>query len=246
MYYFIYDSIAQSPEHAKEIAKIENRLLDFGIKDRIVKISPLKSVRDAVAEAYKHKFNTVVSIGGDGLFLSAVTYLIGYPLALGMIPLGKDSLIASILEMQVGSLACDSISARKLQEFTVGRIDDRFFFSSCVLKGVRSMEVDSMFTITASKNSTVKLINNSVHVSDFERSKQRNGRFTIVVNQQESGFLSKKREKNSIFFGKSVRITQGGDFSATVDNLSPTKQCSLISIHPEPIKCITGKTLGFR
>lgn len=240
MYYFIYDSSAQSQENAKELARIENRLLDFGIKDKIVKTSALKSVRDAVAEAYKQKFNTIITVGEDGLFLSASEYLIGYPIALGTIPLGKHTLIASLLGMPYGAAACDLISARKLSEIPVARIDEHFFINSCTLSGVTTMEIDGSYTIETPNNSIVT-VTNVANTTNQTQHPIKAGYLSVLISKQKTGFLSKKREKNSILFVKSLSITASKQLSVSIDGQQPSLSCSTISVHNKPLICVVGK-----
>ncbi len=239
MYYFIYDATAQSSEHAKEFAKIENRLLDFGIKDRIVKISPLKSIRDAVADAYKNKFNTIVTIGGDELFLNTITYLIGYPVAIGMLPLGKPTVNASILGIPMGSEACETLSARSIRETTLGKIDNRFFLSSCSLSGVESITIDSAFTINLPEHSTIEIINQH-KPTDHHTPPHKKGNFTVIIKQKNSVFASNK-QKESYFSGKTITINHNKSFEVRIDSFISSEPCSSISIVPNAIKCIVGK-----
>lgn len=241
MYYFIYDSSAQSQENAKELARIENRLLDFGIKDKIVKASALKSVRDAVAEAYKHKFNTVVTVGGDGIFLSASEYLIGYPIALGIIPLDKNTRLGALLGMPNGASACDAISARKLGEIPVARVDEHFFIHSCTLSGVETIEADNAYTIIVPKNTTIT-VSNYTNTKHPEHHLQKRGYLRVLIRQQKNSFLSSYREKDSVFFVKSLIITPSKQLSVSIDGQKPTTSCSTISVHNKNLTCIIGKT----
>jgi len=241
MYYFIYDAVAQSAEHSKEFARIENRLLDFGIKDKVVKISPLKSVRDAVAEAYKNKFNTIITIGGDELFLNTLSFVIGYQIAVGMIPLGKHTTIATMLNIPSGSEACETLSARRVREITLGKIDNRFFLSSCKLSGVESMTVDSSYTINVPPRSEIEIINQRRPIDQYQRIPQRKGMLTVVIKTKENGSLFQNKQTESYCIGKIISVKLGKTFTVTIDSFSSSDSCSLISTIPNAVKCIVGK-----
>lgn len=241
MYYFIYDSVAQSNEHIKEFARIENRLLDLGIKDKIVKISPLKSVRDAVAEAYKQKYNTVVTIGGDELFLNALTYLIGYPIAVGTLPLGKQTIASTILGMPVGCEGCEILSARNIRETTVGKIDNRFFLSSCKLSGIESITIDSSYKISVPEHSSIEIINQRKPTDPHHTIPHKTGNFTIIIQKPRAGFFDYNKQKISYFSGKTVVVAVTKSFKIEIDSFSSSEPCTQISIIQNAVKCIIGK-----
>lgn len=245
MYYYIYDSVAQSKDMRKEIAQIESRLLDFGIKDKTVKISPLRSVREAVADAYQRTFDTIVVVGEDPIVLSILKHIVGYNIVLGVIPLGKQTRIGDLLKIPHGSAACETISARKINTFSIGKASDECFFTHLlVVRGIRSFVVQDQYQVFPPEHCALCVLNNGRAPEGFSFPGQNphDGKFSIIVSQKKTGFFAKDRGKETSFWrSKKLFLELEKECAMELDGVVFKKPLTEIQLLPNAIKCIVGK-----
>ncbi len=130
MYYYLYDSFLVDKKYRKLIANIETRLSELEISGKIIRLSLLKSVREAVEDISKEHNPTIVIIGKDETFSEAVcaNWKDKSPL-FGFIPVDSHSELSSILDLPLGMDSCDVISQRRILEMDLGKINNHSFFT---------------------------------------------------------------------------------------------------------------------
>ena len=65
MYYYIYDQFLSHKKYDKILAQVESKITDLGIKNRIIKMSILKSVSELITDAIRKGAQTIVVAGND-------------------------------------------------------------------------------------------------------------------------------------------------------------------------------------
>lgn len=82
----------------------------------------------AAREAAKAGFDTIVAMGGDGTLNEVVNGLAGYPVRLGVVPLGTVNVFALETGIPMDPRkACDVILAGKTINISIGKVNDRYF-----------------------------------------------------------------------------------------------------------------------
>src|SRR3989339_1435479 len=130
MYYYIYDQFLSHKKYDKIIAQIEGKITDLGIKDRIIKMSILKSVKELVMDALRKGATTIVAVGNDQTVNKVVNLIVAEPVVFGIIPIGDNNSIAKFLGINNPLSACEIISARKVETINLGEVNSEYFINS--------------------------------------------------------------------------------------------------------------------
>jgi len=163
MYYYIYDQFLSSKKYDKILAQIESKITDLGIKDRILKISILKSIPELVRDALRKGASTIVVVGNDSIVNSIINLIAGRDVLLGIVPIdgpasthggelkrgGGKNFIANFLGIKNPLEACEIISARKIETLNLGEINNNYFISSVkVFDSYLKVTCDKRYSIT--------------------------------------------------------------------------------------------------
>ena len=55
----------------------------------------------------------------------------GYPVTLGIIPIGKENTMARVLGVPSGEEACHTLSRRFIHTIPLARVNDKYFLTHC-------------------------------------------------------------------------------------------------------------------
>ena len=149
MYLYLYDAFLSSKQYQSQLNRVEIRLTDLGISGKISRLSPLKNLRDLIADEVGNGVRTIVAVGGDGTFISVVNEVIHHDnVTLGHIPLGPRTNIAESLGIPLGEAACDTIAARRMLRLDVGRANNTYFLAGLVVpQSDVTLELDGNYRI---------------------------------------------------------------------------------------------------
>jgi len=92
MYYYIYDSFLNNKKYDKLLSQIESKVTDLEIKNRIFKMSVLKSVAELVTDAIRKGAKTIVAVGNDSTVNLILNLIADKNIILGIIPIENFSL----------------------------------------------------------------------------------------------------------------------------------------------------------
>ncbi len=249
MYYYIYDTVTQQPNHIKEIARIESRLMDIGIKDRITKLSPLRNLRSLVAEAYTQGFETIVAVGEDLLVNQILNVIAGFPFVFGVIPVGFKTNLARLLGMESGTLACDILSGRKIVSLDFGKCNETYFLSSVTAHASRftvGLDDDSQVTSTRTTSTTIANIGEFFfppHQTRYQ-SNPTDGTFNLFLSGVKRGLMRKQYTLSS-FTAKKITLDAPSSVPLLIDGVVETKTPALIEVAKQHIRMIVGKKRVF-
>lgn len=264
MYYYIYDQFLSQKKYDKILTQIESKITDLGIKDRIIKMSILKSVKELVTDAIRKGAKTIIAVGNDQTINQVVNLTANQDVVIGIIPIDKNNnSIASFLGITDPLEACEIISARKIEIINLGEINNEYFINSIkIFENNLIVDCDDKFKLSITdKNSLMTIYNllpefNQDLKTDQLFNPQDN--FLEVVVQKKTAtsfnvFLNSilKKEINqlpeSIFRVKKINIKNplSKSGSVLVDNFKILKTPLNIKISDKKLKVIVGKDRKF-
>ncbi len=163
MYLYLYDYGLDAPRYRRPLARLETRLADLGISGKISRLSPLKNLRDLVRDEVAGGVTTIVAVGNDATVLQVVGEIAARPVSFGIIPIGPGPhQVAEGLGIPEGEAAADTVAARALLPFDLGRANGHYFLSWLTIppSRVRLAADGHSYSITpAAGNAAVTLCN---------------------------------------------------------------------------------------
>lgn len=263
MYYYIYDQFLSHKKYDKVLTQIESKITDLGIKDRIIKMSILKSVKELVTDAIRKGAKTIIAVGNDQTINQVVNLTADQDVVVGIIPIDDNNSIANFLGISDPLEACEIISARKVETINLGEINNDFFINSVkIYENNLCLDCDNKFTLSlTNKNNVVSIYNfsseNSVDFNQQNFFNPKDNFLEVVVEPRENTSFNKffkkflKIKKNqipeSIFRVKKINIKNPPSKSGSVlvDNFKILKTPLSIKISAKKLKIIVGKERKF-
>ncbi len=236
MYFYIYDSFLKEKKYQKIISKIESRLVDLGIKGKILRLNMLKNVNEIIKEEVARGVHTVVVVGDDKTFNLAIESAIKNNIVLGYIPLEKTYL-GEIFGIPVGELACDILSGRIIEKINIGKINQKFFINSVIIEKSKNLKlkIDSFKIKTTDQD---KIIIKNLNTQK-NKSSVNNKNLDLFI--EKPGSLFNKNNTHSLFTAQKIEINSSGDYqNAIFDDFQSINTPLSISIASEKLKMIVG------
>ncbi|OGL74023.1 hypothetical protein A3F28_02845 [Candidatus Uhrbacteria bacterium RIFCSPHIGHO2_12_FULL_57_11] len=251
MYQYIYDSFLGQRQYAKVLAEIENRLTDLGIHGKVDRLSPLKSVAEAIDDGVRRGIKTVVAVGNDETLKKVIEVAPNYKVTVGVIPLGSPNRMARLLGIPDGSDACETLSARRAVTVDVGRVNGQYFLSSVSIPGGRvTLDCEGKYRVTPVGAGAVHICNLAAvggrdlptHISD-----PCDGFLDAVIEPAEGRFPWRKKSNKAptILPLRRISVTSHKPFSALADGRQIRNSIMHLEILPLKLKIIAGKQRMF-
>ena len=259
MHIYIYDSYVNQKKYESTVARIETRITDLGLNGKIIRLGITNSVFDSVENEIKKGAKTIVAVGGDILLNNIINSVaainsqtqLNKKIPIGYIPVGKKNVeLAKNLGTEYEEKACDVLSARRVQTFDLGLVNNNYFLTKATITTAgTTIEIDKNYSLEINKPGEIEIINlpytndlplgvNS-NAKDgilelFIKTKETNNPFTTNLNQLSS----------SVFTFKNLRIINKNK-PLTIDNAISIPTPVDIKIANEKISLIVGKTRNF-
>ncbi|MBU4360891.1 acylglycerol kinase family protein [Patescibacteria group bacterium] len=264
MYYYIYDQFLSHKKYDKILTQIESKITDLGIKNRIIKMSILKSVSELVTDALRKGAQTIVVAGNNQTVHQIVNLVAGKDVTLGIIPIGETNSIANFLGITDPLEACEIISARKIETINLGEVNNDFFIDNIkIFDTDLRVECDNKYNIsTLSVNHLIGVYNFAPQVNlNFKSSKQlfnpQDTFLEVVVEPKDKKTLNKifkplfgsqsQKFADSVFRARKIIIKNQTEKPgyALVDNFKTLKTPLAICISNKQLRVIVGKNRKF-
>lgn len=252
MHHYFLDSSLNAPRYAKDIARIETRLTDLGIKGKVTRLTPLHDLSTCVKKALAESEETLVAVGSDAMLSRLVSFLRAHPrLTIGTIPLGAGPrMVSRVLGIPEGLPACDTLAARRLEALDAGIIDNTALFISsaevCALPC--ALECDRKFSIRES-SPLHAVVQNLISFQYPSRTDcPTDGRFTVRLAQisPSSFFRAQSFAVHTAIPARMVRITPtNGDVTVTIDGFRRARAPLTLEVLPRHLNFIVGKERNF-
>ncbi|MBU0661493.1 hypothetical protein KKG22_04960 [Patescibacteria group bacterium] len=137
---------------------IENRLTDFGIAGKIIRLQQFTNSGAIIEDEILKGATTVVIVGNDATFGRVLSHAAKSDIIFGFLPVGGNNTIAPVLGIPIGVEACDTLSRRRKIRLDVGWVNNRYFISQLhIPPHPIEVEYDEKFLVS-SKNNKMELV----------------------------------------------------------------------------------------
>jgi diacylglycerol kinase family enzyme len=253
MYHYFFDSPLSQARFAKNLGRVESRLIDLGIKGKITRLTPLHDLATCVREALAAGADTLVAVGNDQLLSRIVSFLKAHPhVTVGAIPFGEGTMrIAQNCGIPAGLPACDTLAARRTERLDAGVLNsNELFISSAEVTALPCrFECDRKFTVQESPAMHAAVLNLIAFSGACAPANPRDGLFTICLTPPPSASFFRATQTanaHSQFLVRAVRITpSGGDDTVTIDGFRRVRAPLTLEIMPQHLSFVVGKERKF-
>ncbi len=244
-YFYLYDSYLQDRSYAATLIKLETTLTDLGIQGRVGRLTLLKSVKDLVETAIHGGADTIVAVGNDITLSQTAQAVIKHQrITVGFIPLGtQNQIIAPLLGIPTGILACHVLSGRLIEELPVGKINNHYWLQSIITQGLPIMECEKSYEVVVESPHTLKICNLD-NYQGVGVKKLNNKMTALLTPTQQSGlgwFKNNSNATSSLPFKELKLTSPEEELSLLVDNYRIIKTPATVSIAPQKLRIIVGK-----
>ncbi|OGL89042.1 hypothetical protein A3I42_04325 [Candidatus Uhrbacteria bacterium RIFCSPLOWO2_02_FULL_49_11] len=249
MYHYFFDPSLRHKRFHQDVARVETRITDLGIKGRFTRLTPLHDLRETVEESLTQGARTLIAVGNDHLLSRIASVLRNHPhCTLGMIPAGVGPfLISHTLGIPESIAACDTLAARRLEAFDAGVMNNNeLFISTIEMHNILcSIECDAKYHLTplsASHTTIQNLI--SFQYPDYCDSPA-DGLFSIYIHPQapSSWWRTRNAVEPTHCTAKKITVTPlNGESTATVDGFKIIRLPFTTEILQHHFTFIVGRT----
>lgn len=248
---YIYDAFLNQKKYDDELARIETRITDLGLNGKIDRMSIMKSAKATVEQELKRGAKTIIAVGNDQTVNQVINAMAGTEIPLGIIPIGeKNNIIAETLGIEKGVAACNTLSARRIEQLDVARAGKTFFLTSAIIDHKDTiLEIKKNYTIEVLEEGTIYTVNlatKNISLPKNVISKPNDGQIELFIKtKKKKGLLSSAKEDPSIFSIKNFTIINTKEKPLIVDGMVEVSTPAEINIGEEKINFIVGKNRRF-
>lgn len=248
MYHYLFDSSLHQKRFHQEVARVETRITDLGIKGKMTRLTPLHDLRETVEESLAQGARTLIAVGNDHLLSRIASVLRNHPLCtLGIIPVGEGPfLISRTLGIPEGIAACDTLAARRLEVFDAGIMNNGELFISAIEMHniVCSIQCNAQFSLTPFSASHTTIQNLISFQYPHHCDSPADGQFSIIIRSPAPQSWWKKRTSRHLTHCRAKKITVtplNGEATATVDGFKIIRLPFTTEVLPHHLTFIVGK-----
>lgn len=152
MYVYLYDNFLDKRKYDSTIKEIENRLTDFGIAGKIIRLKNFTNPDAVIKEEVRRGAETIVIVGNDNTFGKVLSKGAPSDVLFGFLPIGKNNSIAEVLGIPKGVEACETLSRRRKMKLDVGWFNNQYFINQLHIPPAEiNVEYDEQFTVSPTK-----------------------------------------------------------------------------------------------
>ena len=245
MHIYIYDNFLNEKKYQSVIAKIETRITDLGLNGKIIRLGVMNSIYNAIENEIKKGAKTIIAVGNDNLLNQVINSVIKSSLInktiqvpIGFIPVGKNNNeLSKFLGIDYDDNACDILSARRIKQLSLGKINDLFFlFNVSITTKDTIINIDKNFSIEIKKEGIINIINTSLE-SDNE---VKNNSLKLFIQTKKSGLFRKNKHDQSNFIFNNL-ILLNKKLPVKIDNSLEIQTPVDITLSSESVNIIVGK-----
>ncbi len=249
MYFYLLDSFLSNKKYENILTRIERRIVDLGIEGKFERLTILKDLKEVVTGAIKKGFKTIIAVGNNQTVTEVINAIADdNKITLGIIPVGKDNKIASLLGIPEGELACDVISNRLIETVDLGQINHHYFLTSLkIINPEVALECDDSYRVIPSPSQEINIFN--LDCQNNRSFDPKDGVLDTMISSSSSWkSLFSKAQNESLFPAKKIKILElnkDKQSKIIVDGLKVLKRPLTVMIAPQKLKVIVGKERKF-
>lgn len=250
MYCYLYDAFIRDRRYESLVNRIEARISELGLHGKVERLTVLKNAKEIVEDAIKKEVETFVIVGDDTSIAKILNYVAGSKLVLGIIPVGPNQAISSMLGVPYGEGACDTLSKRIVKKLDLGRVNSQHFLVSLdIPKSSATLDIDGKYLISAlSTNARMSLTNFGPlpYGSPSSVANPEDGKLELVVaSSKRKGVLTfghGRSARPSVFQVSRIQINCKDECLPLVaDKQGVIKTPALVEVAPAALKVIVGR-----
>jgi diacylglycerol kinase family enzyme len=241
VYCYLYDDFIQGNKRfEKELALIENRLTDLGIAGKISRLALFRNAEEMIRDEIDKGVTTVVVLGNDTV-RKVLNVVAESRVVFGMIPIGPKNTLAALLGIPEGVLACDVLSARRVETIDIGSINGRKFFSEISVPEFRAeITFEEKFRVFPTSTAELEVRNLSSASNPCDGLLQ-----AVIRADVKRGLLRRSTKEESILPLQSMTIRSEKPIRVFADGELMEGTRFDISVESMGMKIITGKERAF-
>lgn len=249
MHIYIYDNYLNEKKYQPLLAKIETRITDLGLNGKIIRLGVMNSIYNAIENEIKKGAKTIIAVGNDNLLNQVINSVIKSNIInktnnvpIGFIPVGKNNNeLAKFLGIDFDENACDTLSARRIKQLNLGKINDLFFlFNVSISTKDTIINIDKDFSIEIKKEGIINIINTSLETNeDLNKNSLK-----LLIQTKNSSLFKKNKTDESSFSFKNLSLLNKKR-PVTIDNSMEIQTPVEISLCKEKINIIVNKNRSF-
>ncbi|OGL59269.1 hypothetical protein A3H10_00925 [Candidatus Uhrbacteria bacterium RIFCSPLOWO2_12_FULL_46_10] len=245
MYFYLYDASLAESKYYRQLADIETRLTDLGLQGRTGRLSPLKSATELIKNALKGGAKTIVAVGNDqtvALAINAMVPLGTGSIALGIIPIGKPSNVATMLGIPGGLGAVTVLAARKTEVVDLGKINNHYFLTSARLQASDSLALrcEDSYTLRPLDPRSALIIANLGIGTNCQ-----DGYLEATIESGGRGWWGRKKRSVVPLRHGTILAANASTGTAVAENAYTIKLPATIEVIPKMLKMIVGRERAF-
>ncbi|HOX60682.1 MAG TPA: diacylglycerol kinase family protein [Candidatus Magasanikbacteria bacterium] len=253
MYVYLYDNFLRKGKYEALVKSMENRLTDFGIAGKIIRLQNLTNAQEIVEDEVRKGAETVVIVGDDTTFGHVLSRAASAETVFGFLPVGPDNAIAEILGIPSGEEACEVLSRRRKIKLDVGWVNNRYFVSRLTVEPAEiSVVYDEKFKVFSEPGKKLELVvcNLMPYVENEKREK-------IIIHPQDGkleAFLRPVARKSlfktvyeeaSVFPFEEMVVSGNRAFTVEADGKKSKETKIKIKLAKKKVEMVVGKDRQF-
>jgi len=249
MYIYLYDAFLRERRYWSDVKAIENRLTDFGISGKIIRLTTLSNAYGIVDDEMRYGAQTVVILGNDETLGRVLSRVAECDVIFGYLPVDDKQTVAQMLGIPGGTAACDVLSRRRIVELDVGEVNDRYFVSQLQIRpAILRAEYDGQFAVSSIDSEMAMTVCNLrpfVGETFVRRTRihPQDGKLEAFVQPvTRGGFFRREHAIPASVFPFKEMVVRGREpFTMEMDSIISKEMAVRIRLAPKRLQMIVGQ-----
>lgn len=244
---FLYDEHTSEKKYERLVFEVEARIAQKNLGGHVYRLSAFRDFRETLDEASRSGVKTFVVVGAEKTFLDSIMFCPNHEIVFGFVPVFQSALAAS-LEIPTGPASVDILSARSMERFDLGFVNQTPFFNEVTLPETEAVfSSDDGFRLRPKSRWAMSVRNfGQVRLQGSDFANPGDGNLELIVQtrleEKRSWWPWQKPEmgETRLFF-KQGEIRAEQPIDAFVDGQVFTAQQFRFRIEPQVLRVIVGK-----
>ena len=244
VYCYVYDEYLQDRRYERDLSLIETRLTDLGIAGKIARLALFRDAKELIRDEIRNGATTIVAVGSDRTLRRALDAVGDTRTVVALLPVGPQGVLAGLLGMPLGILACDVLSARIVEELDAGEVNGRRFVQAVAMGEVSAVvKSPKGFTITPLKTSAIE-VRNMAEPDDAGVQSPVDARLSLIIRTSKFSLFGGKPHVSIVPFDE-ITVACDAVVEVQVDGDALQGKDFIFRIVPKALRVVTGKGRKF-
>ncbi len=241
MYLYVYDESVQDRKNERELSLIETRLTDLGIAGKIARLALFRDATELIRDEVRRGVTTVVAVGNDQTLRKVLDAVQDPQIVVAIIPLGGNNDIAAMLGVPQGVAACDTLSARLVEEMDAGSVNGMRFLHIATAENVQpSCVCEGKYAVQPVRPSTIE-IRNLAQSAEFGTADPTDGKLEFVMKTPRRRWFVRKTDAVTVIPFTHILMKSQKPMTMFVDGEAVEGTEFDVKVLPRQMRVVTGK-----